>query len=91
MLSTVNSIDFLFQEIFTYWMEKKPVLGFHIGNIDILIEDEENTALISPDFNATISLIETLHELTIAQSKEDGLERYHSYSTIGILCLSFKM
>ena len=58
-----------------HWLDKKPVLGFHIGNIDVLFEDNDNTELIAPDFDATVSFLEELHELTIAKSEDDGLDR----------------
>ena len=64
------------QDIFKYWLNKPAVLGFHIGNIDLLIEDENNTDSIAPDFESTVSFLNELHDLTIAKSAEDGLDRY---------------
>ena len=64
-----------FQEIFKHWLEKKAVLGFHIGNIDLLFEDNDNTNTIAPDFNATVGFLNELHALTIEMSEKDGLDR----------------
>ena len=35
-------------------MNKKPVLGFHIGNVDALIENENDPTTTAPNFDATI-------------------------------------
>ena len=64
------------QDIFKHWLDKPAVLGFHIGNIDLLIEDDNNTDSIAPDFESTVSFLSELHDLTIAKSAEDGLDRY---------------
>ena len=75
------------QDIFKHWLDKPAVLGFHIGNIDLLIEDDNNTDSIAPDFESTVSFLNELHDLTIAKSAEDGLDRYPYciYSCINIM------
>ena len=42
-------------------LQKYPtVSGFHIGNIDLLIEDDENQTEITTDYEATIKFLKDL-------------------------------
>ena len=42
-------------------LKKYPtVSGFHIGNIDLLIEDEENQTEVTTDYEATIKFLKDL-------------------------------
>ena len=58
-----------------HWLEKTPVLGFHIGNIDLLIENRTNYDTIAPDFDATVEFLEELYALSSEKTTEDGLDR----------------
>ena len=42
-------------------LSKMPaVSGFHIGNIDLLIEDEANNKTVTTDYEATINFLEDI-------------------------------
>ena len=58
-----------------HWLDKPPVLGFHIGNIDLLIEDRNNNDTITPNFDSTVSFLEELYELSRVKTAEDSLDR----------------
>ena len=56
-----------------YWLEHPSVSGFHIANIDLLIEDYTNEDMVTPDINATTTFLNGLFKL--AEVAEDKPER----------------
>ena len=50
------------QKIMSHWLEIPAVSGFHIGNIDLLIENESNIEKVTPDVDATIDILRKLTE-----------------------------
>ena len=58
-----------------HWLDKKPVLGFHIGNIDLLIENQTNYDTIAPDVDSTVTFLEELYDISSHKTLEDGLDR----------------
>ena len=46
----------------SHWLEIPAVSGFHIGNIDLLVENESNIEKVTPDVDATINILRKLTE-----------------------------
>ena len=60
-----------------YWLSKEPVLGFHIGGFNLLIEDfSEKSELIKTNVTASIEFLREIHEISNNFTEKDKLDRY---------------
>ena len=61
-----------------YWLSKEPVLGFHIGGFNILIEehDRDNSDKIKTNVTASIDFLKAIHNISEQFTIEDGLQRF---------------
>ena len=56
-----------------YWLSRPSVSGFHIANIDLLIEDDTKEEMVNPDIEATTTFLNGLFKL--AEEYEDTTKR----------------
>ena len=56
-----------------HWLSYPSVSGFHISNIDLLIEDDTTVDMVTPDIEATTTFLNSLFKL--AEELEDETKR----------------
>lgn len=61
--------------IMDFWLNKKPVMGFHIGDFNILFEDWSKDT-ITTDIEASKEFINMMHNHSAVLTDNDKLDRY---------------
>ena len=56
-----------------HWLSRPSVSGFHIANIDLLIEDDSKVDIVTPDIEATTTFLNGLFKL--AEELENETKR----------------
>ena len=75
--------------IFRHWLSQNGVMGVHIGSLDLLIENEDNTLQIEPDVKQCVEFLTGLVTNTFLFSPQDTV--YPKMKDLGIIHLiSFK-
>ncbi len=67
------------KKIMDFWLNKKPVMGFHIGDFNILFEDWSKD-VISTDIEASKEFITLMHNHSAILTESDKLDRYEKFS-----------
>jgi len=61
-----------------FWLKKKPVMGFHLGDFNILFEDWSED-IITTDVEASKKFINLMYNYTSIHTQSDKLDRFANH------------